>query len=273
VSAPDFTNNPREMLELYLDGMLDESQRAAFERAMAGDADLRREVELAGRVEASLRTSFARERIGLDSPAGNVRASERPGVAGFVGPRGMPAARFGVAAAILLALGAGVYFAGRAFGPGSGTPAPGANGTQAADTAASKRPPDHLERTYARRVADGFKPDEVCTDTVAFRGWMKKAFGQELEPGEHEGSVMMVGWSYAPVISDYAGVLLARVDGKEVLTFIDTIENDRKWGGARFNDSRGLRTFRREIGKLVLYETTPIDHPTIVNTLRIPGSG
>lgn len=274
MNAPVDMNNPREMLDMYLDGLLQGEQLASFERALAGDPELRREVELAGRVEASLRTNFSRERIGLDSPAGNVRVSERPGVAGFVGPEKSRLLRFGAAAAILLALGAAAYVASNAFGPG-GTPGgsgdrPIAKGT---GSPASKRPADHLERTYARRVADGFKPDEVCTDNTAFRGWMKKAFGQELEPRENEASVMMVGWSYAPVISDYSGVLLAKVDGKEVLTFIDTLENDKKWGGARFNDSKGLHTFRKEIGKLVLYETTPFDHPRITELLRIPGGG
>ncbi len=260
------------MVDLYVDGLLTPDQLAAFERALQSDPDLCRELELAQRVEGSLRSSFTRERIGLDSPVGNVRASEQPGVAGFVGPGKGRLVRFGIAAAALLALGVGVYFAGRASVPQGGTPTPGANGA-VAGAPANNRPADHLERTYSRRVADGFKPDEVCTDNTAFRGWMKKAFGQELEPSENQASVMMVGWAYAPVISDYSGVLLAKVDGKEVITFIDTVENDKKWGGAKFNNSRGLHTFRKEIGKLVLYETTPLDHPRITELLHVPGGG
>lgn len=269
-------NSPRDILDSYLDGQLHGAQLEAFERAVAADPDLRREIELAGRVEASLRKSFSRERIGLDSPAGNVRVSERPGVAGFVGPGGVGPRWIAIAALAALALGVGVYFASSGLRPGGAqTPTPGApgSGERVAGAPASNRPPDHLERVYTLRVADGFRPDEVCTDNAAFRGWMKKVFGQELEPSESSPAVMMVGWSYAPVISDYAGVLLATVDGKEVLTYIDTIENDKKYGGARYNDSRGLKTFRKEIGKLVLYETTPLGEPRIEPLLRIPPGG
>jgi hypothetical protein len=66
-------------------------------------------------------------------------------------------------------------------------------------------------------------------------------------------------------------VLLARVDGKEVIVVVDRKAREK----SPLPPARsGLRSFREEYGNLVLYEVTPLDHPTILPLLSTqPGRG
>lgn len=125
-----------------------------------------------------------------------------------------------------------------------------------------------LGTLYHRTVAAGFQPEEICTDDAQFAEWVDSKYGQVLRPKADRGDIQLVGWSYAKVVTAYSGVLLARAGGHEVLVIMDRADREegRPWGHA----GPGLRVFRRQMGKLVLYEVTPLDSPRVTELLEAP---
>jgi hypothetical protein len=222
-----------ELLERYLDGDLAGDELAEFQNELSTSPELRGQVELQERINAGLRRMFAPEESAATAP--------NP-------PRSI-LGRFhwrpwAIAAGLLLAI-AGAWWATR--------PPPG---------------PDPLEAEYRRIVDAGFTPQQVCTDDATFRAWVMDKFGQPLQPRSDRGSVQFVGWNSSRVLSVYSGLLLARVQGREVVVLIDRagIEDGKLPRPA----DPSLRQYRRVMGNLVLYEITPLDRPAVLDALVQP---
>jgi hypothetical protein len=78
---------------------------------------------------------------------------------------------------------------------------------------------------------------------------------------------MMEGLHYLGGLSRYTTAMLARVNGKPVLVFVDKSSNDTH--PAEPTAKSGLHLFRKELGPLVLYELTPLDHPSVMDYLYL----
>lgn len=120
---------------------------------------------------------------------------------------------------------------------------------------------------YAGIVSAGFEPREVCTDDAAFRDWMVRKFGQDLVIPEGSPGVELVGWDYKRVLTTRTGVLLARVEGREVIVLVERREHAERLA----RRSGGLRVFRRDVGGVALYEVTPMDEARLLPLARVPG--
>jgi hypothetical protein len=227
-----------QLLESYLEGRLSDADRIAFERTMVAQPDLREQVVLQRELDASLGRLFA---------CSAARTAEEPHIkpAVWVSTRGSRRLLFplAAAAAVLLA-GLGAWlFASRPAAIGGSHP---------------------LQVAYTAQVDNGFRPEVVCTGTAEFADWMRKYFGQPLYPTQSDG-VQLVGWAYAPVISARSGILLARSGETPIVIVVDYAVRERKpfpslAGG-------GLHEFREQMGSVVLYEVSPLDHAVVLPLL------
>lgn len=241
----------RDRLERYLDGAMDALEREAFERELGAERGLRRHVEVQREIDRVLIERFG--------PAGGSLSAGDPG-RHDLGTRANPvlvqhAAPAGgghrlqrpalIAAAALLVLGVGAYVA----------------------MVPARAPFDQPGEVYARIVASGFEPREVCTDDAAFRDWMRRRFDQDMVIPADSAGVELVGWDYKRVLTTRTGVLLARVDGREVVVLVERRENARRLG----RTSEGLRVFRRDVGGVTLYEVTPLSEARLLPLAKAPG--
>lgn len=128
--------------------------------------------------------------------------------------------------------------------------------------------PGELDGMYKRQIAAGFVPEEVCTDAPRFAKWMNDRFGAPVAPPDDAAGVAYVGWSSARMTSLYTGVLLARKNDTEIIVLIDFTQSVRE-NDPRLAPGRGLKQFRRQIGQLTLIEISPLDQPSVVNTLEL----
>jgi hypothetical protein len=136
--------------------------------------------------------------------------------------------------------------------------------------AAETRP--SLASVYHNLVKHKFRPSEECTSNEKFAKWMGSRFGVALAPKEDRPDVQMVGWSSSTAISNYTGILLARVDGKPVIVAIDTVARQDEWGfpcRREPGDESDVNFFSIQIDGIALYEVTPLDQPRIIDNLAV----
>jgi hypothetical protein len=258
---------PPELLDAYLDGMLDADALAAFERAIAADPVLRAEVDAQRSINASLSRLFQTEPMALRADlngdatatiaepaqpaapplrlvgAEEAAAPSRPKTSRLAKPI---SPLYGVAAVLVFSVFAGLYVAGvidpqKWFNPSAGLIEP------------------HV--VYARKVQSNFVPDHVCTTDEEFIKYTKDWVGEPLLI-QNTDSIKVVGWSsYEPVFSAGTTILMAKVDGKEVILVMDRKKNDRK---IRIPKSTGLHDFSQEFGDVIIHEITPLDSARIL---------
>ncbi len=227
------TAEVEKQLDLFLDGLLEGEALRAFEEQLGRSPELREQVELQGRVDASMARWFPAQSVELPAVAGEV-GSER---SGLLKP-------LLIAASVLVAGAIGAYFL--------------LFSTQQA-------PFDQPGEVYASIVDAGFEPRTVCTDEAAFIDWMERRFDQPLVVSSDAPGLELVGWDYKRIMTPRTGVLLARADGREVLVLVEHREN-----AVRLGDQEGLRVFRRDIGGVSLFEVTPLDEPRVLPLARTP---
>ncbi len=257
----DKNEKRQRWIDAHSDGLLTPEQRAAFDRALAGDASLRNEATRQARIESVLKRQFAppappaivnrtRDESTPDQPAG-------PSSPGAPAARrrfwSRPIALTGLAAGLLLAAGGGwwgwtMWQAGqdgvRRFEPPPGSIHRG------------------LEVVYADEVADGFKPDWVCKSERQFVMTTYSRFGEGVLLRDLPEGAAPLGWSYANTISPKTAHLLASVDTHKVIIFIDEAGKDT---GQTIPCELGLHLFNRRVGKLVLYEISDMDKPRLLD--------
>jgi hypothetical protein len=239
------STEPRKLLDAWLDGSLTGPQRAAFEKQLGSDAELREAVAIQKQIDAALRKSF-----GPPSAEGHVdrlisgfsdkrRQSSRPW---WVGVRGITA----LAAMIMLGVGV-AWWAGVLGG--------------ADEPAAGPKPWRSLATVYQDEVKGGFKPEWVCRDDQEFATTFYRRFYQGMLMAQAP-NVTCVGISYSNSITPLTTHLLVDVGEADkkarAVVFVDLKQKDK---GQSVPPDTGLKLYRRELGKLVLYELSPLDEP------------
>lgn len=242
-----------EAVDRYLDGVMSESERSAFEAEVANSPSLRDEISLQKHLDSSLRTGFGAPPV---VPVAGILTREE---ARAFAPKKQRASwsreykMFGAVAALLaIALSIQAYF---------WLTSPGA---------VEERP--SLAEAYYKLVNHKFRPSEECTTREKFAQWMGSRYGVALAPKEDRPDVQFVGWSYSGAISNYTGLLLAKVDGKPVVVAIDTVARQNDWGipcRRQPKDEDGVNFFSAEIDGIALYEITPLDKPRIIDNLAV----
>ena len=244
------------LFERYLDGQLQGDELAWMRARIEQDPALRNEEELHLRMTESLRRIAAPEQIPFPAAA----AAAEPPAAPIPITRAKPVnspwlRRWGLAiAAALLLAGAGVFrFYWDSRVPDFNLMAPG--------------------ELYSRLVMSGFRPAQVCTSDPEFAALVHEKLGTALIATASPG-VEVLGWGYS---SDYNGspisprtmMLLAKVDGREVLVLLDQTARDRTLAAPAGGK---LNLFRREVGPIVAYELTPMAEARVIPGL-VPYQG
>lgn len=254
-------------LDRYLDGALDEAAGAKFQRALEADPELHREVERQTLLDASLKRLYPTPNVDpiLEALANGRTSGSEAGPVPLVPAGGeslRPRSRFGVtgknarlavAASVLLVLG-GVW-AFRTFsdrGPG---------GYQVEAWRA-------IDTVYRDEVRRGFKPEWVCKDDREFATAFYRRFGQGLLLSALPSRLQVVGMAYCNTMSPQTVEVLTRVDGREVVVFVDTVAKSPS--PPQRSDPSGLRMHERQIGGLILYELTPHDEPSVLSYFYEP---
>jgi hypothetical protein len=239
-----------DMFDFYLDDMLSTEQRRDFEAQLATTPELRDALAAQRRIDSRLRAMFeVGAAVGADEVVQQEQVQQkalhplRPR-----SPRSVSRVwvRWGALAALFVLVGlVWTYTLG------------GLSGDPRALT---------LTALYKQELKGGFKPKEVCTDPAAFCEWMSRRYGQGLTVKDPPAGLTLVGWDYAELVSPYSAVLLAKVDGQEVVVVLDrlVVEKRAQPAGAQ----HGLNVFRGVVGKMVVYEVSPLPDARIINLLE-----
>ncbi|HMP06669.1 MAG TPA: hypothetical protein PJ982_09995 [Lacipirellulaceae bacterium] len=248
-----------EQLEAYLDGLLDEQQAAAFALRMEAEPALRRAVELQAHVDSSLVRQYRAEPPSAAMLAAML-AGAAPGVlttASRAEHLGTPAARswqwYGGVAAALAAAAAMAWLLAAPW-------------QRSADRQPlfAARP---LVEIYNDAVATGFEPTYECHDPAVFAETFQVRQGTPLKLLPLPDGVRMLGLAYVGGLSRSTPAMLALVDEKPVMVFVDRAAADRPLA-ADIGDAR-LRVFRQQRDSLVFYEVTPLDRPRVMEFLAV----
>lgn len=240
----EFNNPPiDDRLEAYLDGVMDDSDRAAFEAEIKRDPRLAAEVALQKRLDASLERQFpvvAATALHLAAMESHVdQVANAPVV--LKGWRAL--VPYAALAAIFL-ISFGLW--GPRWLPLNREPA---------FTAVP------LAQVYHQTVNDGFEPYYECHDDKRFADTFAARQGIPLHLTQMPEGSMMKGLSYLGGLSRETTAMLCDVEGDPVMVFVDRVEKDSP-AAAKESDPT-LKIFRAERDGLVFYEVTPLDEPTM----------
>jgi hypothetical protein len=227
----------------YVDDALPPEDKARFEVELETNAALREELELQATLDASLGRLFEYSERGTGLPPGVPLASPRPQ------PRGSrsPFLRItAIAAALLLAAGAGWYF---------------------------MRPDPNLippQQVWANMEKASFVPSWRCENEKVFREYLNAKLGESFAIDESE-SLRVVGWGYAAdykfyPISKQTLTLINKVGDQHAVVLIDKAEHDRE---LTVPPESGLHLFKKRVGNLVLYEMSPLPEPHVLPKVRV----
>jgi hypothetical protein len=248
---------PEDLLDAYVDGLLDDDERIAFEHELHRRPALRDDVARQERIDASLRRVF------LPPSAERLRAMiERPDrAADDSPPRTLrlfgPGRRFALAASLVLAV-AGLWMILSVVTPSTSGPGPYAR--QAHRT---------MQQVYADELASGFEPDWICEDDQEFESAFAMRFQQPLLLQPLPETMAASGLAYSNTISTDTIYLLASVRDEPVLVFVDKLE--RVETPPTLSDP-ALHVHRRVVGDLVLYEVSRLPEPTVIEYFFNPES-
>lgn len=241
---------PMDPLDLYLDGTLEGPELAAFERRIVAEPSLRRIVDQHRRIELGLKKQFKVPSISVSLPAVAPAPIPFPAApsrktASFKFPI---APRFLLYAAIVAVVGIVGWW----------QMSPRSISVKSIQLSAGQ--------VYANLTSKGFKPEFVCTTDEAFNDTMKKRFGQGLLIASAP-NIELIGWAYSEgyqgaVVSKKELILMAKVDGKETVVFMDNSKND-SWFGIKEDAPPGMNVFKRRVGGIVMYELTASPTPVL----------
>ena len=260
---------PEDLLAAYLDGTLSLDEQQQFEQRLSQDPELRAELELARRIDASLRKQFAAPRLPASwdfvaeestasgpQPLSTVSADQNGRLLNADASVG-GSERHGSRRAALWAVAASIMWLAVLWQlwPRS----------EPAYTWRS------LDNIYVTRVTAGFEADWLCSDARQFATTFLDRQRQPLLLGPMPAGTTMVGLAYIPGISERTTTLMCRVDGKPVMVFVDRLADDIR-PDLEFAKAQpaGLNVFRKELAGLALYELTPWDSPRVVDVLYVP---
>lgn len=129
-----------------------------------------------------------------------------------------------------------------------------------------------LTEIYETCVAGGFQPYWICEDDAVFAETFRRRQGVSLELRDLPPGSSMAGLSYLAGLSRESTSMLAHVDGRPVIVFVDRVERD--WRPPVGHDARtGLNVFRTERAGLALYEVTPLAEPHLLDSFQPRGDG
>lgn len=261
-SQPDNGNQ----VDAYMDGVLSPDEKRVFEARLERESQLRAEVELSRQVDASLRRTFSSPAVDerwLRGLLAQQQAELVPAAEPQLSAMASESATTGgsrrwlvAAAAVLICAVAWSWVILRQFHQ-------------------PEREPLYagvpMSELYQQKVATGFQPKWVCEDDQEFADTFQKRQGLPLRLAPMPAGTQMAGLDYLPALTLHTTAMLATVDGRPVIVFVERAERVVKPPQEPPADS-GLHLFRRRLADLVLYEVTPRDAPSVMEYLEVVDS-
>ncbi len=237
-----------QQLQAYQDGLLNETDRAVFERLLRERPEVVAAIELQSEVDDSLRRLFQPpppldDVVSKDGPLSHVNGVPRLRTrrsAGWV------AALATVAAVAWAIVAWQLQFGGDSNDEPFFEPRP-------------------LVEIYHETIARGFKPYYECRDDERFAFTFELRQGRRLRLAQLPAGRQMLGLSYSGGISRDTTAMLCTVDGRPVIVFVDRLDADRPQ-----SVDNEVNIVRREYAGLVLYEVTPHPEQRILDFLVVP---
>lgn len=253
------TSEPRQFgdntLDDYLDGLLDEEAARRFEERVKADSELQAKIERQTVVNDGLRRMYMPPSEVEHRVVEAMRNAAAKTTEPIAHSEAVPFYRRRWAIAAILAL--GVVSAWRLAG-----------------VIERNRPNEYPTKpwtsvaTYYRNtVEDGFKEEWVCETDKEFSDTFKKRLGRRLLLASETGIVAALGLSYANVMTPSTITLLARVKGKPVIVFVDRLRRDTH---PELPPNSGLNIFRKELGRFILYEVSPLLEHHVMDLFYVP---
>lgn len=251
----DIQRDERSEIDLYVDGLLEDSARQEFENRMEQDGELRQTIEQQRDIDNALRRVCAvpspqaiLSHLPVDEPFARHPSFQRQ-----TAPRVVPLwRRMGSIAAILSTFGVGLWLIWDGVYPNRHI------------TAGVRMPT--LDQVYNAQVASGFTPYWTCDNDTQFADTFKTRLGQSLlihAPADTK----TWGLAYASSITPKTVLLLAEVNKNKVIVFIDRLDVDP---GQNLSPQSGLNVFVRVVGHLVLYEVSPMKQAILLDRFVNP---
>ena len=261
-------NDPNEQLdelEMYLDGMLPESDREAF-LEKCDHEQLKQAQATQNQIDDSLRAMFqfdpleseqvqelTRKAFESDS---SVSGEEK--LSPIVTPKENESSSAGrrmviavLAASILGIVGGGMWLM---------------NGDSRVDPYFEKQ---SVALLYQRTVEAGFQPYYNCKDPQRFKNTFEFRLGKKMQLAEAEmpEGTRMLGLSYLGGTSRDGTAMLGEVDGHQVVVFVDRSSAGQP--DVSTEGTEGLNVFVVERDGLVFAEVSPLPESKMIQYLRV----
>jgi len=252
-------------LEMYLDGMLSESDREAFLKKCDPD-ELKRAQETQNQIDDSLRSMFQFDPLGStqvqeltrkafenDSSKSSVDKSA-PSVTLKENKSNPASRRFviaALAASILGIVGGGMLLM---------------DDDRLVDPVFKRQ---SVALMYQEFVDTGFQPYYECDDPQRFKDTFEFRLGKKVQLAEAEmpEGTRMLGISYAGGTSRDATAMLGEVDGKQVVVFVD--RGSAGQPDVSTEGLEGLNVFVVERDGLVFAEVSPLAEAKLTQYLKV----
>ena len=243
---------PANSVDLYLDGLMNESERAGLEVRMG--VELGGETELQKKIDHSLRRVFV-------PPVPTYVPEFSRDLAREQAPIRLDAWRRSrlVAAAAMLLIAMSGWRIWDFVTP--------------LQAQVAQFPLDQFHRgmdeVYRAEVKGGLVPMWGCRDERELGETFDRNFGHSLRVNVPSGGAKVLGLSYSCTISPRTVYLIAQVDEKPVLVFADAKENDT----GKLPTDPGLHFFKRTVGDLVLYEVSQFEKARLLDSFYLAEAG
>jgi hypothetical protein len=239
-------HEPTNLLDRYIDGLLSPAERDVFEARMRGDDELRAQLEVHQRIEASLFRLFAAP-LALKLPSIAPAAPSPIRLSLWARLSKSPFAA--VAALLFIALATWqVYLRVQDAGM---------TGKDYPDSQVWRS----IETVYQAQSRPGAEPSWPCKSDQEFAVTFHKNLGQGLLMTPLPADVQSLGVSYTNTLSPKTVYYMARRQGKVILVFADRLANDSQ---PSLSDPK-LHWFRKQTGSIVLYEVSPFDKALLLD--------
>jgi hypothetical protein len=134
------------------------------------------------------------------------------------------------------------------------------------------RPRLAAEFIYDTSVSMGFRPEWRCENDEEFAIAVRDRLGAAMVIPIATTGIELVGWGYSDryggvILSDDTMVLLARVEGEEVILLVDRAGNELTTNAR--GSSVKLNIFKQTLGPLMLVEVTPRSAPGLIPNAKL----
>ena len=230
-------------LERFLDGLMNDEERAQFLEQYGELDSTRQAIALEQKLNESLLKSFPSSEMPDEMKEAIVAQAGTPVVPtySFLTSPLVPAMALALVALIVVAVG---WF----------------NGANPVEPVFQ---PVALAQLHSEMSDKGYRPYYNCEDDERFAQVFEKRQGIALRLAELPEGREMLGLSYEGGLSRDTTAMLSIVDGQQVTVFVDSLK--KRHDPELLKGNADFKVFKRCLDPLIFYEVTPFDEPRMVD--------